>query len=299
MLLELKDVSFSYDPSAKEPRYAVENVSISVSEGEFIALIGHTGSGKSTLIQFLNGLLSPTKGTVLYEGQNIAEKDFSKATLRSRVGLVFQYPEHQLFEMTILKDVMYGPKNQKLSKEEQEMRAKEALSLVGFCENDYEKSPFDLSGGEKRRVAIAGVLAMKPKCLVLDEPTAGLDPEGRDLLLDMLRRINREEGITVILVSHSMDDVSVYANRVIVMNHGRLVMDGPTREVFSRYLELEDIGLSAPDIIYTMAAIRKKGLDVPKIVLTKEEAKEEILKAVKARRDSLSICGKTPEGTGN
>ncbi|MBR3436662.1 MAG: energy-coupling factor transporter ATPase [Lachnospiraceae bacterium] len=276
--LELKNVSYSYDPQAKEPRWAVKDVSLSIEEGEFIALIGHTGSGKSTLIQFFDGLLAPTEGQVLYRGQDTKEKGFSMKNLRQNVGLVFQYPEHQLFEMTLLKDVCYGPKNLKLPKEEQEARAKEALTLVGFTEEDFDKSPFDLSGGRKRRAAIAGVLAMKPAMLILDEPAAGLDPKGRMDLLEMLTRLNIEQKTTILMVTHSMEDAARYAGRVLAMNKGRLVADGPTREVFTHFDELQESGLSVPEPAIALRELRKRGVPVQTEALTTEEARDEILR---------------------
>ncbi|MBQ4001218.1 MAG: energy-coupling factor transporter ATPase [Lachnospiraceae bacterium] len=276
--LELKNVSYSYDPQAKEPRWAVKDVSLSIEEGEFIALIGHTGSGKSTLIQFFDGLLAPTEGQVLFQGQDTREKGFSMKTLRQNVGLVFQYPEHQLFEMTLLKDVCYGPKNLKLPKEEQEARAKEALRLVGFTENDFDRSPFDLSGGRKRRAAIAGVLAMKPRMLILDEPAAGLDPKGRTDLLEMLTKLNRENHTTILMVTHSMEDAARYAGRVLAMNKGKLVADGPTREVFTHFDELQESGLSVPEPAIALRAMKERGIPVRTDALTTEEARDEILR---------------------
>jgi energy-coupling factor transport system ATP-binding protein len=276
--LELKNVSYSYDPQAKEPRWAVKDVSLSIEEGEFIALIGHTGSGKSTLIQFFDGLLAPTEGQVLFQGQDTREKGFSMKMLRQNVGLVFQYPEHQLFEMTLLKDVCYGPKNLKLPKEEQEARAKEALQLVGFTENDFDRSPFDLSGGRKRRAAIAGVLAMKPRMLILDEPAAGLDPKGRTDLLEMLTKLNRENHTTILMVTHSMEDAARYAGRVLAMNKGKLVADGPTREVFTHFDELQESGLSVPEPAIALRAMKERGIPVRTDALTTEEARDEILR---------------------
>ena len=277
-LLELQNVSYSYDPQAKEPRWAVKDVSLSIEEGEFIALIGHTGSGKSTLIQFFDGLLAPTEGQVLFQGQDTREKGFSMKTLRQNVGLVFQYPEHQLFEMTLLKDVCYGPKNLKLPKEEQEARAKEALQLVGFTENDFDRSPFDLSGGRKRRAAIAGVLAMKPRMLILDEPAAGLDPKGRTDLLEMLTKLNRENHTTILMVTHSMEDAARYAGRILAMNKGKLVADGPTREVFTHFDELQESGLSVPEPAIALRAMKERGIPVRTDALTTEEARDEILR---------------------
>ena len=277
-LLELQNVSYSYDPQAKEPRWAVKDVSLSIEEGEFIALIGHTGSGKSTLIQFFDGLLAPTEGQVLFQGQDTREKGFSMKMLRQNVGLVFQYPEHQLFEMTLLKDACYGPKNLTLPKEEQEARAKEALQLVGFTEKDFDRSPFDLSGGRKRRAAIAGVLAMKPRMLILDEPAAGLDPKGRTDLLEMLTKLNRENHTTILMVTHSMEDAARYAGRVLAMNKGKLVADGPTREVFTHFDELQESGLSVPEPAIALRAMKERGIPVRTDALTTEEARDEILR---------------------
>ena len=279
MQLEVKDVSYSYAPNAENPVFAVDHVSFSIEQGEFVALIGQTGSGKSTLIQFLDGLLKPTSGEVLFHGENVCAKGYDLKTLRQKVGLVFQYPEYQLFETTVLKDVCYGPKNQGLPKEEQEERAKEALRLVGFPERSFDKSPFDLSGGNKRRAAIAGILAMRPEVLILDEPTAGLDPEGRRDVLGVCRTLN-EQGITVILVSHSMEDVAEYAKRILVMNHGKLVVDDTPDRVFANHAALEEIGLSAPEITYVMEGLKKAGFAVRTDVFTVEEAKNEILKAL-------------------
>ena len=278
MQIEVKDVSYTYTPEAENPRLAVDHVSFSVEKGEFIALIGHTGSGKSTLIQFLDGLLKPTSGEVLFHGENVGAKGYDLKTLRQKVGLVFQYPEYQLFESTVLKDVCYGPKNMGLSKEEQEARAREALALVRFPEESFDKSPFDLSGGRKRRAAIAGILAMRPEVLILDEPTAGLDPEGREDVLGVCRDLNAQ-GITVILVSHSMEDVAEYAKRIMVMNQGKLLYDGKPEEVFRDWRKLEEIGLSAPEVTYVMEGLKAAGFDVRTDVFTVEKAKEEILKA--------------------
>lgn len=280
MELVLNHVSYSYDPEAAEPKYAVKDVSLTVRDGEFCALIGHTGSGKSTLIQFMNGLLKPTEGEVLFNGENIFDKKYPIRTLRQKVGLVFQYPEHQLFEETVLKDICYGPKNMGLEKDEILSRARHAMELVGLTENYEDKSPFELSGGEKRRVAIAGVLAMKPECLILDEPTAGLDPAGRDDILGTVRALSDEENIAVMLVSHSMEDVALYAERLLVMNHGELVYDDTPRSVFTHYKELEKIGLSAPQITYIAHALREKGFDIDENVMTVAEAKAEILRVM-------------------
>ncbi len=281
MELTLKHISYSYNPDAKEPKYAVKDVSFTIREGEFCALIGHTGSGKSTLVQFLNGLMRPTEGLVLFNGENIFEKKYPLKTLRQKVGLVFQYPEHQLFEETVLKDICYGPKNMGLGKEEQIDSARRAMALVGLPESYEEKSPFELSGGEKRRVAIAGVLAMNPECLILDEPTAGLDPAGRDDILGTVRELSDKENIAVVLVSHSMDDVAVYAERLLVMNSGELVYDDTPRNVFRHYKELEKMGLSAPQVTYIAHELKKRGLDIDENVMTIAEAKAEILRIFK------------------
>ena len=248
MAITLEHVEYKYNEGTPMETEALNDVSLEIRDGEFIGLIGHTGSGKSTLIQHLNGLMRATSGDIRYNGESIYGEGFSMKDLRSRVGLVFQYPEHQLFEIDVFTDVCFGPKNQGLSKDEIERRAKEALTLVGIDESYYKKSPFELSGGEKRRVAIAGVLAMKPEVLILDEPTAGLDPRGRDEILGQLMRLHEEQGLTVILVSHSMEDVAKYVDRIMVMDHGCLVFDDTPRAVFAHYRELEKIGLAAPQV---------------------------------------------------
>ena len=248
MSIILDKVNYVYSEGTAYQIQALKDVNLTIEDGQFIGVIGHTGSGKSTLIQHLNGLMKATSGTIYFHGQDIYEDDFDLRELRNRVGLVFQYPEHQLFETTIFDDVCFGPKNQGLSKEEAGLRAFEALRSVGLPEELYYQSPFDLSGGQKRRVAIAGVLAMKPEVLILDEPTAGLDPAGRDEILDLVERMHRERGITVILVSHSMEDVAKYVERIIVMNHGSVMLDGAPKEVFRHYKELEAVGLAAPQV---------------------------------------------------
>ncbi|MBR6999778.1 MAG: energy-coupling factor transporter ATPase [Lachnospiraceae bacterium] len=254
-LLELRDVTYTYSPNTAYEKKALDSVSLQIRQGEFVCLIGHTGSGKSTLIQLLNGLEKPTSGLVLYRGQNINEKGYDRRALRSKVGLVFQYPEHQLFESTVLRDVCFGPKNQGLSEEEQKERAKGALKLVGVGEELWNDSPLALSGGQKRRVAIAGVLAMHPEVLILDEPTAGLDPQGRDEILTEIARIRREAGITVVLVSHSMEDVAGYANWVHVMDRGNLLYAGKPAVVFSHMEELRKVGLDVPQVTAIMRGI--------------------------------------------
>ena len=284
MLLIADHISYIYRPGTAYEKKALDDVSLTINKGEFIGIIGHTGSGKSTLIQHFNGLEKATSGTIYFDGQDIYDKDFNMKSLRSRVGLVFQYPEHQLFETTVLEDVKFGPKNLGLSKVEVDLRAFEAIKQVGLSEKCYDDSPFELSGGQKRRVAIAGVLAMKPEILILDEPTAGLDPRGRDEILDQIAKLHKE-GLTVILVSHSMEDVAKYADRIIAMNSGKVAFDGTPKEVFRHYKELERMGLSAPQITYVMQAMKELGLDVDTDVSTVEEAKEEILKALHSSKN--------------
>lgn len=278
MAIEIKNLNYIYGQDTVFEQYALKNVNLSIADGEFIGLIGHTGSGKSTLTQHLNGLLKASSGDILYNGESIYKEGYSMKALRSKVGLVFQYPEHQLFEVDVLSDVCFGPKNQGLSQEEIEKRAKEALSLVGLDESFYEQSPFELSGGQKRRVAIAGVLAMKPEVLILDEPTAGLDPKGRDDILGLIADLHKKQGMTIILVSHSMEDVAKYVSRLVVMNHGEKTYDGAPKEVFRHYKELESMGLAAPQITYVVQALRQRGIPVSEDVTTVDEARDEILK---------------------
>ena len=274
--MKLENVSFTYSPNTAYEIHALKNVNLDIRDGEFIGLIGHTGSGKSTLVQHFNGLMKATSGAIYYNGENIYAEGYSMKQLRGKVGLVFQYPEHQLFEVDVLTDVCFGPKNQGLPKEEVEKRAKKALQMVGLKEKYYKQSPFELSGGQKRRVAIAGVLAMEPEVLILDEPTAGLDPKGRDEILDQLKRIHEERHITIILVSHSMEDVAKYVGRIIVMNQGEVMYDGTPKEVFSHYKELESVGLAAPQVTYIMNALAEKGFPVSTDATTIEEATEAI-----------------------
>ena len=283
MLLIADHISYVYSPGTAYEKKALDDVSLTINKGEFIGIIGHTGSGKSTLIQHFNGLEKATSGTIYFDGQDVYDKDFNMKSLRSRVGLVFQYPEHQLFETTVLEDVKFGPKNLGLGKVEVDLRAFEAIKQVGLSEKCYDDSPFELSGGQKRRVAIAGVLAMKPEILILDEPTAGLDPRGRDEILDQIAKLHKE-GLTVILVSHSMEDVAKYADRIIAMNSGKVAFDGTPKEVFRHYKELERMGLSAPQITYVMQEMKGLGLNVDTDVSTVEEAKEEILKAFHSKK---------------
>lgn len=278
MSIKLDHVSYIYEPDTAFPVRATDDVSLEIGEGEFIGLIGHTGSGKSTLIQLLNGLVAPTSGTIYYNDKDISGKDFSKKELRSRVGLVFQYPEHQLFEMDVLTDVCFGPKNQGLPEEEVRKRAKQALDMVGLDESYYKQSPFELSGGQKRRVAIAGVLAMEPDVLILDEPTAGLDPKGRDEILDQVSHLHKTKNISIVLVSHSMEDVAKYAERLIVMDHGKMMFDASPTEVFRHYKELERMGLAAPQVTYIAHMLKERGFDINMDITTVQQAKQEILK---------------------
>ena len=277
MSIVIDHVNYTYGAGTAYEKHALKDINLTIPDGQFIGLIGHTGSGKSTLIQHLNGLIKATSGAIYFDGHDIYDDDFSMKTLRTKVGLVFQYPEHQLFETTVVKDVEFGPKNMKLPQLEVNMRTFEAIKMVGIPEELYDASPFELSGGQKRRVAIAGVLAMKPDVLILDEPTAGLDPMGRDEILDQIAAIHRERKITVILVSHSMEDVAKYVDRLIVMNHGSVKFDGTPKEVFSHYKELEGIGLAAPQVTYLMHNLKEQGFPVGDAT-TVEEAREEILK---------------------
>lgn len=283
MSLELKQVTYTYSPGTVYEIHALEDVNLVIPDSQFIGMIGHTGSGKSTLIQHLNGLIRPTSGQVLYNGEDIWQEKYDLKSLRSQVGLVFQYPEHQLFEVDVLSDVCFGPKNQGLSKEEAMEEAKKALTSVGLGEEYYDKSPFELSGGQKKRVAIAGVLAMNPKILILDEPTAGLDPRGRDEILDQIAGLHKERGISIVLVSHSMEDIAKYVERIIVMNQGKVAFDDVPKKVFAHYKELEAMGLSAPQITYIMQALKARGMAVDVTATTVEEARESILTALKMR----------------
>lgn len=280
MSLIVDHIEYVYEADTSLAVHALKDVSLVIPNGQFIGLIGHTGSGKSTLVQHLNGLIKPTAGTIYFNGEDIHARDYDKKKLRSKVGLVFQYPEHQLFEVDVFTDVCFGPKNLGLSQKEAELRAYAALKQVGLEDAFFYQSPFDLSGGQKRRVAIAGVLAMKPDILILDEPTAGLDPKGRDEILDQIAKLHRETGITVILVSHSMEDVAKYVERIIVMNRGSILYDDTPRAVFSHVRELEAVGLAAPQVTYIMQAVRGKGLPVRTDVTTIEEARDEILRAL-------------------
>ena len=280
MQLELKNVSYTYGKGTVFEVNALSNIDLMIEEGQFIGIIGHTGSGKSTLIQHFNALMQPTEGKVFFEGEDIWGDKYDRRALRSKVGLVFQYPEHQLFEIDVLTDVMFGPKNMGLPEEESRKRAAAALSVVGIEEELYGASPFDLSGGQKRRVAIAGVLAMMPSVLILDEPTAGLDPKGRDEILDLISMLHETRGITVILVSHSMEDVARFVDRILVFHKGNLAFDGAPREVFRHGEELEKMGLAVPAMTDMMQYLRQNGIPVEGDALTVEEAADLIMGAV-------------------
>lgn len=282
MAILVNELEHIYNKGTAYEKKALHHVTLQIKDGEMIGLIGHTGSGKSTLIMHLNGLLKPTGGGVYYNGEDIMDRDFSLKKLRSKVGLVFQYPEHQLFESTVLEDVKYGPKNMGMDSLYVDMRAFEALKQVGIKEALFDVSPFELSGGQRRRVAIAGVLAMEPEVLILDEPTAGLDPAGRNEILDLIKRLHEERGITVLIVSHSMEDMARYVNRLVVMGNGTIAYDGEVAEVFSHYRELEQLGLKAPQVTYVMEALRKKGIWLPHSAITVEQAAASILASWKS-----------------
>ncbi len=279
MSIILDHVNYIYGDDTQLAVHALDDINLVIPDGQFIGLIGHTGCGKSTFVQHLNGLLKPTSGNIYFNGEDIHDNDYDKKKLRSKVGLVFQYPEHQLFEVDVFSDVCYGPKNLGLDKKEVELRAYSALKQVGIPDEAFYQSPFDLSGGQKRRVAIAGVLAMKPDVLVLDEPTAGLDPRGRDEILDQIAKLHDEMGITVILVSHSMEDVAKYVDRILVMNKGRIMFDNEPKEVFRHFRQLETIGLAAPEVTYVMHELRSKGLLLDSTdAITVDEACDDIMK---------------------
>ena len=285
MSIKAVDLCFTYGAGTAFEQQALKHVNFEIQDGEFVGLIGHTGSGKSTLIQHLNGLERATSGHIFYNGTDIYSDGYNMKELRSKVGLVFQYPEHQLFVVDVLTDVCFGPKNQGLDQDEARERAKQALALVGMGPEYYEQSPFELSGGQKRRVAIAGVLAMEPEVLILDEPTAGLDPRGRDDLLNKLKALHEGRGLTIILVSHSMEDVARFAGRLMVMNHGEKVFDGTPKEVFRHYKELEQIGLAAPQITYLVHDLRHMGLEIDEDITTVPEARDAILKLYQKQQE--------------
>lgn len=269
---------YEYNKDTELAVRALDDVSLVIGQGEMIGLIGHTGSGKSTLVQHLNALLKPDSGTVYFDGEDVFEKEYDRKSFRGKVGLVFQYPEHQLFEENVFEEVCFGPKNLGVPRKERELRAYAALKQAGIPDEYFYQSPFDLSGGQKRRVAIASVLAMNPEILILDEPTAGLDPKGRNEILTQIRTLRDEKNMTIILVSHSMEDVAEYVDRIIVMDHGKVMYDAKPHKVFSYYKELEAMGLAAPQVTYLMHELRECGIDVNTNITTIEEAKQEILK---------------------
>lgn len=281
MSIVFENINFIYNAGMPTERKALEDICLEIPDGQFVGIIGHTGSGKSTLIQHMNGLMKASSGALYFQGENIYEKGYDLKSLRTKVGLVFQYPEHQLFEVDVFSDVCFGPKNQGLEQEEVEKRAKEALRMVGVEDHMFFQSPFELSGGQKRRVAIAGVLAMRPDVLVLDEPTAGLDPKGRGEILDLIKDLQVKTGKTVILVSHSMEDVAEYVDRIIVMNEGKIMLDGTPREVFKHTQGLEEVGLAAPEVSYILRDLKKRGLDVDSEIITIDEAADAIVQALK------------------
>ncbi|MDY6227326.1 MAG: energy-coupling factor transporter ATPase [Clostridium sp.] len=282
MSIKIENLVHVYMPKSPFEKVALDNVNIEINDNEFVALIGHTGSGKSTLIQHMNGLLKPTSGRIIVDGEDITKEGFKLTDIRKKVGLVFQYPEYQLFEETIEKDIEYGPRNLGLEQEEITRRVKNAMKMVGLDYDIYRnKSPFDLSGGQKRRVAIAGVIAMEPKILILDEPTAGLDPKGRDDILEQIKKLHTEYKMTIILVSHSMEDVGRLAQRIIVMNNGNVALEGTPAQVFKEIDTLENIGLAVPQVTYLMRALKEKGFDVSDEVYTINQGKEELLRILK------------------
>ena len=279
--IELKDVNYIYSQGTNNETKALKDINLTIGEKEFVAIIGHTGSGKSTLIQLMNGLLKCASGEVLIDGKNIDDKSFNKIELRKRVGIVFQNPDYQLFEETVLKDVCFGPKNLGYSDEEAKKKAIEAMELVDVPKHSYNKSVFDISGGQKRRVAIAGVLAMEPDILILDEPTSGLDPRGRNKIMNIMKKLHEEKGITIIWVSHNMDQVAKHAKRIVVMNDGKVVFDDEAKKVFAKSKELEEMGLKAPQVSAIMSGLKDAGLNVDTSIINIEEAKNNILEVLK------------------
>ncbi len=280
MPITIEHLTHTYGEDTTLAVKALDDITLTIPDGQFVGIIGHTGSGKSTLVQHLNGLLKGSSGHIIFDGQDIYAKDYSLKELRRKVGLVFQYPEHQLFEIDVFSDVCFGPKNLGLSEAEIKERATAALEAVSMPKELYNQSPFDLSGGQKRRAAIAGVLAMNPKVLILDEPTAGLDPQGRQEILDLIKKLQTESKMTILIVSHSMEDVAEYVDRILVMNHGRVAFDGTPQEVFAHYKELEEMGLACPQVTYVMHDLKERGLPVDVSATTVEEAKESILRAL-------------------
>ena len=287
MELRVENLCYDYNKGTSFEKRALNNINLSIKENEFIGLIGHTGSGKSTLIQTFNGLLAPTEGKVTWNGKDIYEKGFNRREFRSHVGIVFQYPEYQLFETTVLKDVCFGPKNLGISEEESKRKAEEALRLVGLDEKYWQHSPFELSGGQKRRAAIAGVLAMEPEILILDEPTAGLDPKGRDEILGVIKKLNEEKETTIILVSHSMDDVAEYVDRIIVINDGDIMYDDILVNIFQMVDELEAIDLAAPQITYILRDLNRMGLNVGTGIIRIDDAVQTIKKALSEYKNNM------------
>ena len=287
MELKVENLCYDYNKGTSFEKRALNNINLSIKENEVIGLIGHTGSGKSTLIQTFNGLLAPTEGKVTWNGKDIYEKGFNRREFRSHVGIVFQYPEYQLFETTVLKDVCFGPKNLGISEEESKRKAEEALRLVGLDEKYWQHSPFELSGGQKRRAAIAGVLAMEPEILILDEPTAGLDPKGRDEILGVIKKLNEEKETTIILVSHSMDDVAEYVDRIIVINDGDIMYDDTPVNIFQMVDELEAIDLAAPQITYILRALNRMGLNVGTGIIRIDDAVQTIKKALSEYKNNM------------
>ncbi len=283
MSIILDHVNYIYGEDTPFAIKALDDICLTIPDGQFVGIIGHTGSGKSTLMQHLNGLVKAGSGRIFFNGEDIYEKDFDMKKLRSKVGLVFQYPEHQLFEIDVFSDVCFGPKNLGLEKREVELRAYDALRKVGLPDELFYQSPFELSGGQKRRVAIAGVLAMKPEVLILDEPTAGLDPKGRDEILHQIKELQQSSGMTILLVSHSMEDVAEYVDRIIVMNKGRVMYDDIPKRVFGHYKELEEVGLAAPQVTYILRELKRRGLFVDGNATTIEEAADAIAEALKRR----------------
>ena len=281
MSIKIENLTYVYMPKTPFEKKALDNVSLEIEDGEFLAVIGHTGSGKSTLIQHLNGLLKPASGKIYVDGTDITDKDTKLVDIRKKVGLVFQYPEYQLFEETIAKDIAYGPTNLGLNEDEILRRVKKSMEMVGLDYETYKNvSPFDLSGGQKRRVAIAGVIAMEPKVLILDEPTAGLDPQGRDDILEQIKLLHEKYKMTIVLVSHSMEDVGKLAQRIVVMNKGKVELLGKPSEVFKEVETLEKIGLAVPQVTYLMRVLRERGFDVSDEIFTVEKGTEAILKVL-------------------
>ena len=286
MSIKIENLTYVYMPKTPFEKKALDNVSLEIEDGEFLAVIGHTGSGKSTLIQHLNGLLKPASGKIYVDGTDITDKDTKLVDIRKKVGLVFQYPEYQLFEETVEKDIAFGPGNLGLDEEEISKRVRKSMEAVGLDYETYkDKSPFDLSGGQKRRVAIAGVIAMKPELLILDEPTAGLDPGGRDEIFDLIKRLHEDSNMTIILSSHSMDDMAKIAKTIIVMNHGKIEFMGTPREIFNNHApRLREIGLDIPQVLELAIKLKDKGFDIRTDVLTIDEIKEEVLNFMKGRK---------------